>query len=285
MNRIQARFQQLRESGRTALIPYITAGDPEPTRTVPLMHSLVAAGADLVELGVPFSDPMADGPVIQRASERALTHDVSLADVLDMVAEFRRHDTKTPVVLMGYLNPIEVMGYRCFAGTAAQSGVDGVLTVDSPPQESVLLDAALRTGGLDPIYMLAPTSTSARVREVTDAASGFVYYVALKGVTGAANLNLNDVESRVAQIQRTTTLPISVGFGIKCAADAARVSHFADAVVVGSALVEVIEANLHQPLCMEGSLAKVLSDMRTAMDREQRHIAAAVKDNELVRAG
>ncbi len=190
MSRIEARFQKLRAQQRKALIPYVTAGDPRPEVTVPLLHALVQAGADIVEIGVPFSDPMADGPVIQAACERALVHHISLHDVLDMVREFRRRDDATPIVLMGYLNPIEVWGYQDFAAAAAVAGVDGVLTVDMPPEEGAGLAAALHDQGLDAIFLLAPTSSPSRIQTVCRAASGFVYYVSFKGVTGANRLDV-----------------------------------------------------------------------------------------------
>lgn len=266
MSRISGRFADLKSRNRTALIPFITAGDPQPDVTVPLMHTLVRAGADLVELGVPFSDPMADGPVIQRASERALTHHVALHDVLDMVGEFRREDPDTPVILMGYLNPIEVMGYQAFADAAADAGVDGVLTVDIPPEESHDLVQALRARSLDPIYLAAPTSNRQRLEMIAAAASGFIYYVSLKGVTGAANLVVEEVAEKLGQIREVTNLPLGIGFGIKDAEMAAAMSRIADAVVVGSALVSTIEANINEPGKIEKELEQLLQEMRVAMD-------------------
>jgi tryptophan synthase alpha chain len=266
MSRLASRFEQLRASGHKALIPFVTAGDPHRAVTVPLMHALVVAGADAVELGVPFSDPMADGPVIQRASERALVHHTSLRDVLDMVREFRQGDAKTPVVLMGYLNPIEVMGYQAFAAAAARAGVDGVLTVDLPPDEGHDLLVALRAVDVDPIYLIAPTSSPARIEKICSAASGFVYYVSLKGVTGAAHLDLGPVEQKLAMIRQRTTLPVGVGFGIRDAATAARVARVADAVIVGSALVSRIEDLAERPDEIAPALAALLGEMRSAMD-------------------
>lgn len=268
MSRIRERFHSLSEQGRTALIPYVTAGDPNPEVTVPLMHAMVAAGADIIELGVPFSDPMADGPAIQAACERALIHEVSLKHVLEMVRTFRAQDGDTPVVLMGYLNPVEVMGYEAFARAAAEAGVDGVLTVDLPPEEGAELVAALSTHRLDPIFLLAPTSTEARIRRIAQAANGFVYYVSLKGVTGAANLDVDAVASKVAEIRAVTDLPIGVGFGIRDAATAARVAGVADAVVVGSALVRRIEALAQTPDRIPADVAAVLAEMRQAMDNK-----------------
>ena len=215
MSRISARFKQLKAHNRVALIPFVTAGDPTPDATVPLMHGMVAAGADIIELGVPFSDPMAEGPVIQKACERALLHNTSLRDVIAMVHRFRQDDQATPVVLMGYLNPIEVMGYLDFASEAALAGVDGVLTVDMPPEEADEYIQVLRKYELDPIFLLAPTSSEARIRLVSEASSGFVYYVSLKGITGASHLAASEVASKVAEIRKVTTLPIGVGFGIK----------------------------------------------------------------------
>lgn len=267
MSRIPDRFAQLRGQARKALVPYLTAGDPEPGATVPLMHAMVEAGADLIELGVPFSDPMADGPVIQRASERALVHHTSLHDVLDMVGRFRQDDAATPVVLMGYLNPIEVMGYEQFARAAAEAGVDGVLTVDMPPEEAQDLVSALREQALDPIFLLAPTTGDARLRVITEAASGFIYYVSLKGVTGAANLDVAQVAERLERIRAVSALPVGVGFGISNAESAASVARIADAVVVGSAVVKRIEQAQGSLPDMVASVSGLLSEMRAAMDQ------------------
>ena len=267
MSRLAARFAQLKQQGRVALIPYITAGDPQPAVTVPLLHALVAAGADVLELGVPFSDPMADGPVIQQAAERALKHHVSLHHVLDMVREFRKTDSSTPVVLMGYLNPIEVFGYQAFAKDAAQAGVDGVLTVDLPPEEAEEFVPAMRAQGLDPIFLIAPTSDAERLRRILAVASGFVYYVSLRGVTGAAHLDLTEVRAKVSGIKRQTTLPVGVGFGIGTPEDAARVAAFADAVVVGSALVKRIAALAATPVRIPAEAAAFLASLRAAMDK------------------
>ncbi len=274
MSRIAGTFATLSEQGRQALIPFVTAGDPELSLTLPLMHAMVEAGADIIELGVPFSDPMADGPVIQRASERALEHHVALHDVIDLVARFRETNQTTPVVLMGYLNPLEVMGYEAFADAAAAAGVDGVLTVDIPPEEAETFVPAMKARGIDPIFLLAPTSNRARIERITAAASGFVYYVSLKGVTGAANLSLDSVREKLAEIRSCTDLPVGVGFGIKDADTAAAMAEFADAVVVGSALVSRIEANLEQPERAISDIKAVLVGMRAAMDDAGR--AAAV---------
>jgi tryptophan synthase alpha chain len=275
MSRIAGRFAELRATGRTALIPYVTAGDPEPGVTVPLLHALVAAGADILELGVPFSDPMADGPVIQAACERALVHHTSLHRVLDMVREFRTRDAATPVVLMGYLNPIEVMGYEGFAQAAAAAGVDGVLTVDLPPEEAHDLVQALRTRTLDPIFLLSPTSSGARMDRIGAVASGFIYYVSIKGVTGSSQLDVPAVAAKLAEIRTHTELPVGVGFGIRDAKAAAQVAAVADAVVVGSALVSRVPELVATPERIPETLAAVLAEMRAAMDAAQRQAASA----------
>lgn len=241
MSKIQATFERLKAQGRKALIPFITAGDPDPALTVALMHALVDAGADIIELGVPFSDPMADGPTIQRASERALKNGVSLRQVLAMVASFRADNRQTPVVLMGYANPIEAIGVDEFGTAAAAAGVDGVLVVDYPPAESREFAQAMRANALDPIFLLAPTSTPERIGEVAALASGYVYYVSLKGVTGSAQLDVAAVAARIPQIQAQTGVPVGVGFGIRDAASAGAVARVADAVVVGSRIIEEIE--------------------------------------------
>jgi len=242
MSRIAARFEELRRAKRKALIPYITAGDPHPSITVPLLRALVEAGADIVELGVPFSDPMADGPVIQRSGERALKHGVGLADVLRMVGEFRRADSTTPIVLMGYANPIEAMGTTQFLRTAKAAGIDGVIVVDYPPEECAEFSAAAKEHDIDPIFLLAPTSTDKRIHDVARCGSGYLYYVSLRGVTGAAHLDLSDVAARIPRIRAATHLPIGVGFGIRDAESARRVAETADAVVIGSRIIQEIEA-------------------------------------------
>ena len=266
MSRIAKRLQTLKADGRQALIPYVTAGDPNPQITVPLMHAMVAAGADIIELGIPFSDPMADGPVIQRAAERALEYGTSLRDVLAMVTEFRQQDSDTPVVLMGYLNPVEVMGYEAFARAASEAGIDGVLSVDLPPEEAHDLLAALKAHGLDPIFLLAPTTDDERIEKICAVASGYVYYVALKGVTGAGGLDVQSVADKLAQIRQHTDLPVGVGFGIKDADSARAVAGVADAVVVGSALVKKIEQNPAQNDKIATDIADILARMRAAMD-------------------
>lgn len=266
MSRLAQRFANLRRDGRTALIPFITAGDPDSSVTVPLMHALVAAGADVIELGVPFSDPMAEGPAIQHACERALVHHVSLHDVIGMVRSFREKDHDTPVVLMGYLNPVEVMGYGEFARAAAAAGVDGVITVDLPPEEAGDYIAAFAEHGLDPVFLLAPTSTEERVRRVTDAAGGFIYYVSLRGVTGASHIDTDEVKARLDVIRKYTELPIGVGFGIKNPEIAARVASVADAVVVGSALVSRIGELADRPDAILKEIPEFLASLREAID-------------------
>ncbi|MCA1805084.1 MAG: tryptophan synthase subunit alpha [Xanthomonadaceae bacterium] len=275
MSRIAGRFAELRATGRKALIPFVTAGDPEPGVTVPLMHALAAAGADILELGVPFSDPMADGPVIQAACERALIHHTSLRNVLEMVREFRTRDADTPVVLMGYLNPIEVMGYETFAHAAAKAGVDGVLTVDLPPEEAHDLVQALQSETLDPIFLLSPTSSGARMDRISAVASGFIYYVSIKGVTGSSQLDVSAVATKVTEIRGHTGLPVGVGFGIRDAEAAAQVAAVADAVVVGSALVSRVPELLATPDRISETLAAVLAEMRAAMDAVPHQAASA----------
>lgn len=267
MSRIERRFEILRGEGRAALVTFITAGDPQPQITVPLMHALVEAGADMIELGVPFSDPMADGPVIQRASERALQHHVSLRQVLEMVREFRLRDSVTPVVVMGYLNPIEMFGYGAFAEKAAAAGVDGAITVDLPPEEAGEFGPALVAHGIDPIFLVAPTSSDARIEAISAQAHGFVYYVSFKGVTGAASLDTRAVAAALQRIRTHTTLPVGVGFGIKDAASAAAVGAVADAVIVGSALVRLIETHGKDPQATTAAVTALVREMRAALPR------------------
>lgn len=242
MSRLKHTFDRLRANRRAAMIPFFTAGDPEPRVTVPMLQALAAAGADIIEVGVPFSDPMADGPTIQQANERALRHHVNLRQVLDAVAAFRQGDQDTPVVLMGYLNPVEVMGYAAFAEAAALAGVDGVITVDLPPEEADDLVRELRQRDIDPIFLLAPTSSEERIQLVAQQASGFVYYVSMRGVTGVGGLDTAAVAAKLEAVRRQTTLPVGVGFGIQDAETAAAVARMADAVVVGSAVVKEIAA-------------------------------------------
>ena len=268
MSRIAGCFQDARQVGRKLLISYITAGDPGPDYTVPLMHAMVVAGADIIELGVPFSDPMAEGKVIQKAMERALQHNVTLDGVLAMVREFRQQNRHTPVVLMGYLNPVEVMGYAAFAEAGAEAGIDGVLLVDMPPEEASELVGQLRQKSLDMIFLVAPTTDSARIKIISAAASGFIYYVSLKGVTGAGHLDTNGVKQQVDKITAQTDIPVGVGFGIKDAATAATVSRMADAVVVGSALVSQIESAGESSEAINQAVSSLLGEMRQAMDAD-----------------
>ncbi|MDO8464811.1 MAG: tryptophan synthase subunit alpha [Gallionella sp.] len=265
MSRIQTTFDKLKQQNRKALIPFFTAGDPNPQLTVPLLHALVEAGADIIELGVPFSDPMADGPTIQRASERALKHHVGLHHVLDMVAEFRSSNTGTPIVLMGYGNPIEAMGWETFAQRCAEVGVDGVLTVDFPPEEGHEAFAHLTRHGIDPIFLLAPTSTDARVERVAKLARGYVYYVSLKGVTGAGHLDLDAIEEKIPQLRQHIQLPIGVGFGIRDAATALAVAKLCDGVVVGSRIVQEIENSTEQNVV--ANVSKLVKELRVAIDQ------------------
>jgi tryptophan synthase alpha chain len=267
MSRLAATFERLAKSGRKALIPFITTGDPQPDFTLPLMHEMVKAGADVIELGVPFSDPMADGPVIQRASERALAHKMSLKKTLAIAAEFRKTNQQTPIVLMGYLNPIEAMGYEGFANAAHDADIDGVLTVDLPPEEGEQCAALLKERGIDTIFLLAPNSTDERIQKMSAVGSGYLYYVSLKGVTGAGHLDAVDVENKLKQIKAITTMPVSVGFGVKDAETAKIISALGDGVVVGSALISKIENNLDNPEQAKSEIIALLSAMRQAMDK------------------
>ena len=263
MSRIANTFANLKTQGRKALIPFITAGDPNPAMAVPLMHALVAGGADVIELGVPFSDPMADGPVIQRASERALAQGVTLTQAIDFVKEFRKPNQVTPVVLMGYANPIEAMGAEKFGDIARAADVDGVLVVDYPPEEAQSLVKLLDARGLDTIFLLSPTTRDARLAQVGKLGRGYLYYVSLKGVTGAGNIDTVEVARRVNHIKQFTQLPVGVGFGIRDAASARAVAQVADAVVIGSRLVqEIIDAGADAPARLQALLAGI----RTAMD-------------------
>jgi tryptophan synthase alpha chain len=241
MSRIQSALSALAAQNKKGLIPFITAGDPSPELTVPLMHALVAGGSDVLELGVPFSDPMAEGPVIQRACERALKFGVGIKDVLGYVSEFRKTNTSTPIVLMGYANPIEHMGIDAFIAAAKDAGVDGTIVVDYPPEECEEFAEKMKANGMDPIFLLAPTSTEERIAQVAKVGSGFSYYVSLKGVTGAQNIDTAEVAQRLAIIRKYVKLPIGVGFGIRDAATAKLVSTVADAVVIGSRIIQELE--------------------------------------------
>jgi tryptophan synthase alpha chain len=264
MSRIRGRFAALAKAKRKALIPYITAGDPHPSLTVPLMRGLVEAGADILELGVPFSDPMADGPVVQRAGERALKYGVGLKDVLRLVAQFRETDQATPIVLMGYANPIEAMGTENFVGAAKIAGVDGVIVVDYPPEECEQFAALAKKNEIDPVFLLAPTSTRKRIDQVARSGSGYLYYVSLRGVTGASNIDVSEIREKIPAIRKATKMPIGVGFGIRDAESAQRIAQAADAVVIGSRIIQEIENG-----APEGAVGRVkafLQPIRKALD-------------------
>ena len=267
MSRIQERFDALAGQGRKALVPYITAGDPHPEQTVALMHTLVEAGADMIELGVPFSDPMADGPVIQAAMERALTHNTSLRDTLGMVRSFRKRDERTPVILMGYQNPVETLGTREFARLAQQSEADGVLTVDLPVEQAGQALETYREHDLDTVFLIAPTTSEARIEKICEASSGLIYYVSLKGVTGAGHMDISEVKNKVREIKQHSRLPVGVGFGVRDAESARDIASIADAVIVGSALIRQIETHLTDPDTMKKKVADLVKDMREALDR------------------
>jgi tryptophan synthase alpha chain len=265
MSRIAPTFAALAANNKTGLVTFITAGDPGPEMTVPLMHAMVAGGADILELGVPFSDPMAEGPVIQRACERALKFGIGTRDVLEYVRQFRETNQSTPVVLMGYANPIEAMGIRPFLERAQAAGVDGVIVVDYPPEECAEFADLARSHDIDPIFLLAPTSTDKRIHDVARCGSGYLYYVSLRGVTGASHLDLGDVAARIPKIRAATRLPIGVGFGIRDAESARRVAQTADAVVIGSRIIQEIEAG-----APEQAVARVktfLKPIREALDQ------------------
>lgn len=264
--RLKDCFAKLEANGNKALIPYITAGDSNKSITVPLMHRMVECGADIIELGIPFSDPMADGPTIQLACERALVDNTSMTDVIEMVKEFRQSNDKTPIVLMGYLNPVETFGYENFAKAADEVGIDGLLTVDLPPEESDQLVGILAKYKIDPIFLLSPTTTPERIERIANAGSGYLYYVSLKGVTGSSILNVEEVSQKVAEIRTYTDLPIGVGFGIKDAESASAVSEVSDGVIVGSAIVKIIENNIDDADTILNQIGALLVSMRKAMD-------------------
>ena len=271
MSRISECLQRLQKAGRKALVPYLVAGDPHRDFTVAMMHQLVESGADIIELGVPFSDPAAEGPVIQLAHERALKNNISLAETLAMVKTFRESDDNTPVVLMGYANPVEKMGYERFASEARQAGIDGLLSVDMPPEGASALNSTLNAVGIDSIYLIAPTTTSQRIRKIADMASGYLYYVSLKGVTGAGHLDIDSVTDKLQQIRSITDLPVTVGFGIKDEHSAAAIAKLAEGVVVGSALVDSIarlsEHTDDQVQLMEKA-SQLIAGMRRAIDEQ-----------------
>ena len=266
MSRLGTRLSDLGKAKRKALVTFVTAGDPTPAWSVPALRALVAGGADILELGVPFSDPEAEGPAIQASSARALVHGISLLDVLEMVREFRTQDETTPLVLMGYLNAVEQMGYGAFAERAREAGVDGVILVNLPPEEAPPLRAELLEAGMDLVLLVAPTTTDARARIIAESATGFVYYVSLKGVTGADHLQVDSIAGNVAKLQRYTTLPVLVGFGIKDAAAAHAVSRCADGVVIGSVLVSTMGRLRDTPEQIPGALKRQAAELRAAID-------------------
>lgn len=278
MSRLAHCFAALAEGHRRALITYVTAGDPAPASTPALLLALAEAGADVLEVGVPFSDPTADGPAIQAAHERALAHGVRLADALGMVAEFRRANDSTPVVLMGYLNPIEAMGEAAFAEAAATAGVDGVIAVDLPPEEAAGLHALLRERGIDLIFLVAPTTSDSRIAHIAGLANGFIYHVSLKGTTGAGGLDIAAVAGNVARIRAHTNLPVAVGFGVRSGRAAAALAPVADAVVVGSALIERI-AGADNEAARRHAAGEFVKELRNALDSAVTH-AETVEENQ-----
>jgi tryptophan synthase alpha chain len=272
MARIDSVFEQRRAAKRTVLIPYVTAGDPSLAETPAILDALVGAGADIIELGVPFSDPMADGPVIQRASERALAQGVALRDVLEIAAQFRKRNIRTPLVLMGYANPIEAMGIAAFADRARDAGVDGVIVVDYPPEEAGEFVELLRARDIAPIFLIAPTTPDARVARIARLAAGYVYYVSLKGVTGAGHLDTADVARRVDAIRREIALPVGVGFGIRDAASARAIAAHADAIVIGSRVITEIEQGA--PTGAASRAGAFIATIRRALDAPEESFIA-----------
>lgn len=267
MSRLSSYFESAKKTGRKTFVAYIVNGDPTRDATLPVLHKMVEAGVDVIEIGIPFSDPMAEGPVIQKAHERALLGNISLKDTLDLVAQFRQTNTETPIVLMGYANPVERMGYPVFADAAAAAGVDGLLTVDLPLEEVGELRQELDRVSIDNIFLLAPTTKSDRAQQVAQQASGFLYYVSLRGVTGAGHLDLTEVQEKVGQFRKMTDLPICVGFGIKDGATAKTISSVADGVVVGSYLVNKMAELQHEPASViADGVGKLVAEIRTALD-------------------
>jgi tryptophan synthase alpha chain len=264
MSRIQNHFKLLKKSNKKALIPFITAGDPHPSETVKLMNALVSSGADMIELGIPFSDPMADGPVIQRASERALSNGVGITATIKLVAEFRKENKDTPIILMGYANPIEAIGVDNFIDLIKDADIDGVITVDYPPEESSVFVSKLRKVDIDSIFLLSPTTDDDRIKLIVDQASGFLYYVSLKGVTGSSNIDIQQVADKVNNIQKHTNLPIAVGFGVRDAKTANEVASVSDAVVIGSRIVNEIENADSETLITKVNL--LMTEIKSAID-------------------
>ena len=263
MSKIQTTFLRLRSENKKALIPFITAGDPHPNMTVQMLHALVESGADMIEVGIPFSDPMADGPVIQRASERALANNVGIKKTIQLVNEFRKKDTNTPIILMGYANPIEAIGIEYFVGLIKEADVDGVITVDYPPEESKDFVALLKKQDIDSIFLLSPTTKNNRIKLITEQATGFLYYVSLKGVTGSANIDINQVSERVNNIKKFSDLPIAVGFGVRDAETAKQVALISDAVVIGSRIINEVENSNQGDLL--GNIRSLMSKMKSAI--------------------
>lgn len=265
MSRIQERFASLTAQGRKGLIPYVTAGDPSAEHTVPLMHALAKAGADVIELGIPFSDPMADGPIIQKAAERAIARGVGISQVIAMAQEFRKTDTTTPIVLMGYANPIEAMGVEPFANAAQAAGVDGVLVVDYPPEECMEFAKSIKSRGMSPIFLIAPTTTETRIAQIAHHACAYLYYVSLKGITGASTLEMASVAEKIPLIKAHTQVPIAVGFGVRDAATACAIANIADAVVIGSRIIQLMEQA--GPDRAIAAAAEFLNTIRVALDQ------------------
>ena len=267
MNRLRRRLADLRESRRKALVAFITGGDPDRATTAPALHALVSGGADVLEVGVPFSDPEAEGPAVQKSSERALAVGTRLSDVLDIVKQFRKDDANTPVLLMGYLNSFERMGYREFVDRAAKAGVDGVIVVNLPPEEAREFAALMHERDLDIVFLIAPTTTPGRIETIAARASGFIYYVALRGVTGANHLTTDGIAEQIERIRACTDVPIMIGFGIKDGASASRVAPLADGVVVGSSIVSTMESLQKEPMKIPAALEAQVKEIRTAIDR------------------
>ena len=267
MSRIKSTFEFLKNNNKKALIPFFTAGDPHPNKTVEIMHALVESGADMIELGIPFSDPMADGPIIQRASERALKNSVGITAVIKLAADFRKKDKNTPLILMGYANPIEAIGIDNFISLAEEAGIDGVITVDYPPEESEQFVKKLKEKNIDSIFLLSPTTDDKRIDLIIKQATGFLYYVSLKGVTGSENIDINQVAKKVSNIKRYTSLPIAVGFGVRDAKTAKEVSLISDAVVIGSRIVKEIENSNNEELI--NNIKKLMDEMKMSIEKNE----------------
>ena len=263
MSKIQTTFLRLKSENKKALIPFITAGDPHPDMTVKMLHALVDSGADMIEVGIPFSDPMADGPVIQRASERALANNVGIKKTIQLVKEFRQKDSNTPIILMGYANPIEAIGIENFVALIKDADVDGVITVDYPPEESKTFVTLLKKQDIDSIFLLSPTTEDNRIKLITEQATGFLYYVSLKGVTGSANIDINEVSERVNNIKKYSNLPIAVGFGVRDAETAKKVALISDAVVIGSRIISEVENSNQEDLL--GRMKSLMREIKSAI--------------------